>query len=74
MIIISDTEKDKSFETIDIVKKYFHRIFTTLSKEVKQKFMDLNLTKDELKEVKKSLAFLPEDKQLEYLEELKKDN
>ena len=72
MIIISDTEKDKNFETIDIVKKYFLRIFTVLSKEVKQKLMDLSLSKEELKEVKKELAFLPEDKQLEYLEELKK--
>jgi hypothetical protein len=71
VIAISDTEKDRSFDAIDIVKKYFLRIFTVLSKEVKQNLMELNLTKEELKEVKRELAFLPEEKQLEYLEELK---
>ena len=70
MISISDTQKDKNFESIEIVKKYFLRIFSVLSKEVRQKFLDLNLSKEELKEVKRELAFLPEDKQIEYLEEL----
>lgn len=70
---MSDTNNGKGFETIDVVKKYFLRIFTVLSKDVRQKLMDLDLTKDELKEVKKELAFLPEDKQLEYLDELEKE-
>ena len=73
MIFISDTEKDKSFDTVDVVKKYFLRIFSVLSKDVRQKLFELNLTIEEIKEVKKELAFLPEEKQLEYLDELRKD-
>ena len=68
MIIISDEES--SFEKYEVVKRYFSRIFTVLSKEVRQELLELDLTKEQLKEVKKELAFLPEDRQKEYIKEL----
>jgi hypothetical protein len=72
--LISSDENNRGFEKLDVVKKYFYRIFTILSKEVKEELMKLNLSKDELKEIKKELAFLPEEKQIEFLKELAKDN
>ena len=68
MIIISDEES--SFEKYEVVKRYFSRIFTVLSKEIRQELLELDLTKEELKEIKKELAFLPEDQQKEYIKEL----
>jgi len=67
-------DENGGFEKIDVVKRYFHRIFTVLSKDVREQLMELNLSKDELKEVKKELAFLSEEQQKEFLEELAKDN
>jgi hypothetical protein len=67
---ISSDENNGGFEKLEVVKKYFHRIFTVLSKEVKEELMKLNLSKNELKEIKKELAFLPEEKQIEFLKEL----
>ena len=72
--LISSDENNGEFEKLEVVKKYFHRIFTVLSKEVKEELMKLNLSKDELKEIKKELAFLPEEKQIEFLKELAKEN
>jgi len=72
--LISSDENNGGFEKLEVVKKYFYRIFTVLSKEVKEELMKLNLSKDELKEIKKELAFLPEEKQIEFLKELAKDN
>ena len=74
MILISSDENNGGFEKLEVVKKYFHRIFTTLSKEVREELMKLNVSKDELKEIKKELAFLLEEKQLEFLKELTKNN
>ena len=59
-----------TFDKLDLVKRYFSRIFNTLSKEVREELLDLELDKEELKEIKKELAFLPEEKQIEYLKEL----
>ena len=70
MVLISNNGKEKGFETLDVVKKYFHKLFTVMSKDVREQLMDLNLSKDELKEVKKELAFLPDEKQKDYLKEL----
>ena len=67
-------DENGGFDKIDVVKRYFHRIFTVLSKEVREQLIELNLSKEELKEVKKELAFLSEDKQQEFLKELAKDN
>jgi hypothetical protein len=65
-MIISD---DNSFEKYEVVKRYFARIFSVLSKEVRRELLELNLSKEELKEIKKELAFLPEDQQKEYIKE-----
>ena len=72
--LISSDENNGGFEKLEVVKKYFYRIFTILSKEVKEELMKLNLSKDELKEIKKELAFLSEEKQKLFLKELAKDN
>ncbi len=74
MSLISSDENHAGFEKLEVVKKYFHRIFTILSKEVKEELSKLNLSTDELKEIKKELAFLPEEKQIEFLKELTKNN
>ena len=68
--ITDDLEKD--FEEIGAVKKYFSRIFTVLSKEIREKLLNLNLSEKVKKIVIKDLAFLTEEKQKEYLDELKK--
>ncbi len=72
--LISSDENNGGFEKLEVVKKYFHRIFTVLSKEVKEELTKLNLSKEELKEIKRELAFLPEEKQLEFLKELTRNN
>ena len=73
MSLISSDENNGGFEKLEVVKKFFYRIFTVLSKEVKEELMKLNLSKDELKEIKKELAFLPEEKQIEFLKELREN-
>lgn len=73
MIHISNDENG-GFEKLEVVKRYFHRVFTVISKEVREQLMNLNLSKDELKEVKKELAFLSEEQQKEFLKELEADN
>lgn len=72
--LISSDENNGGYEKLDVVKKYFQRIFNTLSKEVREELMKLNLSKDELKEIKKELAFLSEEKQIQFIKELAKDN
>ena len=73
-MLISNEENDGGFEKFDVIKNYFSRIFTVLSKDVREQLYNLNLPKDELKEVKKELAFLSEEKQKEFLTELAKEN
>ncbi len=72
--LISSNENNGGFEKIEVVKKYFYRIFSILSKEVREELYKLNLSKDELKEIKKELAFLSEEKQKQFLKELARDN
>ena len=72
MILIKNDE-DGGFDKVDVVKRYFHRIFTVLSKDVREQLLKLDLSKEELKEVKKELAFLSDEMQREFLEELSKD-
>jgi hypothetical protein len=67
VIIISDEE---TLEKYQVVKKYFSRIFGILSKDIRQKLLELNLTTEELNEIKKEIAFLSEAQQKEYLREL----
>ncbi|MFX0071166.1 MAG: hypothetical protein ACFFAO_08755 [Candidatus Hermodarchaeota archaeon] len=61
---------EEKFEEINVVKKYFSKIFTVLSKEIREKLMNLNFSEKVKKIIIKELAFLSEEKQEEYLEEL----
>ena len=72
--MLVNNDENGGFETLDVIRRYFYRIFTVLSRDVREQLMNLNLSKDELKEVKKELAFLSEDKQKQFLKELAKDN
>lgn len=56
-------KKDKK-----LVKKYFSKIFTILSKDIKEKIKDLNLSRKEKKEILKELAFLSKEKQIKYID------
>jgi len=67
VVMISDDES--SFEKYEVVKRYFARIFNILSKEIRQELLKLDLSKEEIKEIKKELAFLPEEQQKEYIKE-----
>ena len=62
---------EKDLEEISEIKKYFSRIFTVLSKEIREKIKILNLSKEKKKQLKRELAFLPKKKQDAYLDELK---
>jgi len=72
--VLINNDKNGGFDKLDVVKRYFYRIFTVLSKDVREQLMNLNLPKDELKEVKKELAFLSEEKQKQFLKELANNN
>ena len=70
MVKINDDINNKNFEEIKTVKKYFARIFTILSKEIREKLLNLNVSEEKRKKIKKELAFLSKKKQKEYLDEL----
>ena len=68
---ISIKASDKSLiKEIPEIKKYFMRIYTILSKDIREKLRLLNVSKEQKKKIKKELAFLSKDKQIEYLDEL----
>ncbi len=67
---MKNLEGNGDIEDIPEIKKYFSRIYTILSKEIRDKLRDLNVSKEKKKQIKKELAFLPKDKQIEYLDEL----
>lgn len=71
MGIIID-ELNENFEDIGIIKKYFSRIFNVLSKEIREKLININISEKVKKILLKDLAFLTEEKQKEYLDELEK--
>jgi len=73
-VVLINNDENGGFDKLDVVKRYFYRIFTVLSKDVREQLMNLNLPKDELKEVKKELAFLSEEKQKQFLKELANNN
>ena len=52
------------------IRKYFMRIYTVLSKDIREKLKILNVPKEQKKKIKKELAFLSKEKQIEYLDEL----
>ena len=70
MVKFKDVINIKDFEEITAVKKYFARIFTILSKEIREKLMNLNISEEKRKTLKKELAFLSKERQKEYLDEL----
>ncbi|MFX1420653.1 MAG: hypothetical protein ACFE9N_17280 [Promethearchaeota archaeon] len=67
---MNELGENRDFEDIPEIKKYFMRIFTVLSKEIREKLKLLNVSKEQKKKIKKELAFLSKDKQFEYLDEL----
>ncbi|MFX0001351.1 MAG: hypothetical protein ACFE9Q_14410 [Candidatus Hodarchaeota archaeon] len=67
---MNELGENRDLEEIPEIKKYFSRIFTILSKEIREKLRDLELPKKRKKKIKKDLAFLSKDKQIEYLDEL----
>ena len=58
------------FEKLDIIKSYFSKVFSVLSKDIREELLKLNVSKTELKSILKRIAFLPEEKQRMFLEEL----
>ncbi|MFW9902437.1 MAG: hypothetical protein ACFFDY_14315 [Candidatus Thorarchaeota archaeon] len=67
---MKEIEENGDLEDIPEIKKYFMRIYTILSKEIREKLKRLNLTNEQKKKIKKEITFLPKDKQTEYLDEL----
>ena len=61
---------ESDFEQDEVIKKYFSRIFTILPKEVREKLMSLDISERTFEKLKKELAFLPEEQQNEYLNEI----
>ena len=55
-------EKDKK-----LVKQYFSRIFTVLSKDLRQQIKNLKIPKKERKELLEELAFLTQEEQIKYI-------
>jgi len=69
VIRINEDLEEKDLEDISEIKKYFMRIYTVLSKDIRDKLKKLDLDKEKKKKLKKELAFLSKEKQIEYLEE-----
>ncbi|MFW9819778.1 MAG: hypothetical protein ACFFE5_09230 [Candidatus Thorarchaeota archaeon] len=67
---MNNLKENRDIEDIPEIKKYFSRIYTILSKEIRDKLRELNVSKIKKKKIKKELAFLSKDKQVEYLDEL----
>jgi hypothetical protein len=59
-------EKDRK-----IVKEYFTKIFNIISKDLRKQITELKIPKKERKSILKELAFLAEEEQLNYIEELR---
>jgi len=72
VVSISGDLEEEDLEDIPEIRKYFMRIYTVLSKEIREKLKHLDLDKEKKKKIKKELAFLSKDKQIDYLEELNK--
>lgn len=70
MVKIKRDMNNKNFEENKVVKKYFSRIFTVLTKDIREKLMNLNVSEKKRKMIKKELAFLTKERQKEYLDEL----
>ncbi|MFX1274904.1 MAG: hypothetical protein ACFFBP_13355 [Promethearchaeota archaeon] len=62
LLPVSD-EKDK-----ELIKAYFTKIFTVLSKDVKNQIKNLKISKKEKNELLQEFAFLTRDEQVKYIE------
>jgi hypothetical protein len=71
VIKIKGDTNNKDLEEISEIKKYFSRIYTVLSKDIREKLKQLKVSKEKKKKIRKELAFLPKKKQNEYLDEFK---
>ena len=69
--MIKENTNNKDLEEIPEIKKYFSKIYAVLSKDIRDKLKQLNVSKEKLKKIRKVLAFLPKKKQNEYLDEFK---
>ncbi|MFX1386218.1 MAG: hypothetical protein ACFE9M_03295 [Promethearchaeota archaeon] len=67
---MNEMGENGDIEDIPEIKRYFMRIYTVLSKDIREKLKLLNVPKEQKKKIKKELAFLSKDKQIEYLDEL----
>ncbi len=54
----------------EVVEKYFLRIFSVLSEKIRRKIIELNIPEKDKKEILKEFAFLTEEEQEKYLNEL----
>jgi hypothetical protein len=68
--IIKEYGSNGDIEEISEIKQFFSRIYTILPKEIRERLKELNLSKEKKKKIRKELAFLPKEKQNEYLDEL----
>jgi hypothetical protein len=76
VILIKDiaNDDDGDFEKIGVVKKYFSRVYTVLKPDIRDRLENLNIPEKKKKKLKRELAFLSEEKQYEYLDELCNDS
>ena len=58
-------EKDKK-----VVKRYLSKIFNVVSKDIKDRIMDLDIPKQDKKEILNELAFLAEKEQMKHIESI----
>lgn len=71
MIKIKGDTNNKDLEEIPEIKRFFSRIYNVLSKDIRDKLKQLNVSKEKKKKIRRELAFLPKTKQNEYLDEFK---
>ena len=58
------------FDELEEVKRYFKRNYSIISERDREMLINLDLPKKRKKFIIKALAFLPEKKQIKYIEEL----
>ena len=71
VIKIKGDTNNKDLEEIPEIKRFFSRIYNVLSKDIRDKLKQLNVSKEKKKKIRRELAFLPKTKQNEYLDEFK---
>ena len=71
VIKIKGDTNNKDLEEIPEIKRFFSRIYTVLSKDIRDKLKQLKFSKEKKKKIRRELAFLPKKKQNEYLDEFK---